>query len=72
MMEIQSLWQQIADNWLLVWMGTFFLLVIVWVMRPGSRKQYADTANIPFRNEDKPAGAPNDTGKASKTKELQP
>ncbi|WP_322889908.1 MULTISPECIES: cbb3-type cytochrome c oxidase subunit 3 [unclassified Yoonia] len=70
-MEIQSLWQQIADNWLLVWMGTFFLLVILWVMRPGSRKQYADTANIPFRNEDKPAGVRDDTDKALKAKELQ-
>ncbi len=70
-METQTLLQQIADNWLLVWMGTFFLGVILWVLRPGSRKLYADTANIPFRNEDRPACAQNCADCACDTKELQ-
>jgi len=32
-----------------------FLAVVVWAFRPGSSKVYKDTANIPFRHEDKPA-----------------
>jgi cytochrome c oxidase cbb3-type subunit IV len=66
---MDSIVQQIADNWLLVWMGTFFLGVIVWVLRPGSRAIDADTANIPFRHEDQPAGAARTKQQA---KELQP
>jgi cytochrome c oxidase cbb3-type subunit 4 len=50
--------QQIADNWLLVWMGTFFIGVILWVLRPGSRATYKDVADIPFRHEDAPADNP--------------
>jgi cytochrome c oxidase cbb3-type subunit 4 len=33
-----------------------FLGVVVWVFRPGSRKVHDDTAEIPFRHEDKPGG----------------
>jgi cytochrome c oxidase cbb3-type subunit 4 len=36
---------------------SFFVGVILWVFRPGSRRTYADTADIPFRNETKPAQA---------------
>lgn len=53
-MDYHALWQQISDNWLLVWMGTFFLAVIIWAFRPGSRAIDADIANIPFRHEDEP------------------
>ena len=70
-METQTLLQQVADNWLLVWMGTFFIGVILWVLRPGSRTQYADTANIPFRNEDRPAPRKDADGVARDTKGLQ-
>ena len=54
-MDFQILWQQIIDNWLLVWMGTFFIGVIIWVFRPGSRAVDADIAAIPFRHEHQPA-----------------
>jgi cytochrome c oxidase cbb3-type subunit 4 len=37
-------------------MFVFFIGVVVWAFRPGSRKIHEDTANIPFRHEDKPAG----------------
>ena len=53
-MDYHALWQQISDNWLLIWMGTFFIAVIIWAFRPGSRAIDADIANIPFRHEDKP------------------
>ena len=36
-------------------MTVFFLGVIVWAFRPGSKATHRDTANIPFRNETTPA-----------------
>ncbi|WP_296423720.1 cbb3-type cytochrome c oxidase subunit 3 [Yoonia sp.] len=54
-MDTYSLMREIADSWVLLAMALFFLGVIGWAFRPGSRKTHADTANIPFRNEDKPA-----------------
>lgn len=47
--------REIADSWVLLLMVIFFLGCIVWAFRPGSRKTHSDTADIPFRNEDKPA-----------------
>ena len=44
-----------AGSWGLLFMFTVFILVILFVLRPGSGRVYKDTANIPFRNDDKPA-----------------
>jgi len=49
--------REIADSWVLLALFAFFVGVIFWVFRPGSRKVYKDVANIPFRHEDKPADA---------------
>lgn len=54
-METYSLLREFADSWMLLFLFTFFAGVVVWVIRPGSNKEHRDTANIPFRNEDKPA-----------------
>lgn len=54
-MENYSFLREFADSWMLLALFLFFLGVIVWVFRPGSREIYSDTADIPFRNEDKPA-----------------
>lgn len=54
-METYSLLREFADSWVLLAMTLFFLGVIVWAFRPGSTRTYSDTANIPFRNDDKPA-----------------
>ncbi|WP_146345797.1 cbb3-type cytochrome oxidase subunit 3 [Phaeobacter marinintestinus] len=54
-MEEYTFLRQFADSWMLVMLFVFFLGVIIWVLRPGSSKVYKDTANIPFRHEDKPA-----------------
>lgn len=51
-METYTFLRQLADSWVLLLMTLFFLGVIVWAFRPGSRKVHEDTANIPFRNED--------------------
>lgn len=55
-METYSLLRQFADSWMLLALFAFFIGVVLWVLfRPGSSKIYSDVANIPFRNEDKPA-----------------
>ena len=54
-METYTLLRQLADSWFLLAMFAFFIGVIVWAFRPGSSETYADTANIPFRHDDRPA-----------------
>jgi cytochrome c oxidase cbb3-type subunit 4 len=54
-MEIYTFLRQFADSWMLLALFAFFVGVIFWVFRPGSSKTYKDTADIPFRHEDKPA-----------------
>ncbi|SLN50103.1 Cbb3-type cytochrome oxidase component FixQ [Pseudoruegeria aquimaris] len=54
-MDTYSITRQFADSWMLLAMFVFFLGIVVWVMRPGSSKEYKDVANIPFRHENKPA-----------------
>ncbi|MGC1495691.1 MAG: cbb3-type cytochrome c oxidase subunit 3 [Sulfitobacter sp.] len=50
-METYSWMRQFADSWMLLAMTLFFLGVIVWAFRPGSRKTHRETSNIPFRND---------------------
>ncbi|RME14763.1 MAG: cbb3-type cytochrome c oxidase subunit 3 [Alphaproteobacteria bacterium] len=54
--DTYSIFREFADSWMLLAMFTFFVLTVVWVFRPGSRKTYEDTASIPFRHENQPAG----------------
>lgn len=56
-METYTLLRQFADSWAMLALLLFFLGVVVWAYRPGSRKTHEDIANIPFRHEDKPAAA---------------
>ncbi|MGC0223985.1 cbb3-type cytochrome c oxidase subunit 3 [Pseudooceanicola nitratireducens] len=56
-MDTYSILREFADSWMLLALFSFFVGVILWVFRPGSRRTYADTADIPFRNEMKPAQA---------------
>ncbi|MCR8548124.1 cbb3-type cytochrome c oxidase subunit 3 [Salipiger sp. P9] len=53
--ETYNALRHFADSWGLLAMFVFFVGVIVWAFRPGSRKTYKDVADIPFRHEDKPA-----------------
>ena len=59
-METYSLLREFADSWMLLVLFTFFLGVGLWLIRPGSRGAYSDTADIPFRNEDQPAARQED------------
>jgi len=54
-METYSFLREFADSWMLLVLFLFFVGVILWVIRPGSNKTHNDSANIPFRHEDKPA-----------------
>jgi cytochrome c oxidase cbb3-type subunit 4 len=54
-MDTYSIFRQIADSWVLLLMFAFFVGAVFWAFRPGSSSSYRDTANIPFRNEDKPS-----------------
>ena len=55
MEDTYTILQVIARSWGAMFMLIFFLGVIVFTMRPGSRKIHSDTANIPFRHDDRPA-----------------
>lgn len=64
-MDTYTFLRQLADSWVLLMMTVFFLGIIVWAFRPGSRALHADIADIPFRNETRPApngGCANCTG----------
>ena len=56
-METYSVLRQFADSWGLLIMFAVFVTVIVWAFRPGSSRIYKETAEIPFRHEDRPARA---------------
>lgn len=47
--------REIADSWVLLALFVFFIGVIFFAFRPGSRKLHNDAANVPFRHEDSPA-----------------
>lgn len=40
-----------ADSWGMLFMAAFFLLVIVWALRPSAKDAHADAASIPFKEE---------------------
>lgn len=54
-METYSLLRHFADSWALVALTTVFLGVILWAMRPGSRRLHDEAAQSIFRNDTKPA-----------------
>lgn len=65
-MEEYTLLRQFADSWMLLLLFAFFVGVVLWAFRPGSSKTYKDTANIPFRHDDKPAPVGGDIPATSK------
>jgi len=50
-MDTYSILRQIADSWVLLAMVIFFLGIILFTLRPGSKKVHDDIAQIPFRND---------------------
>lgn len=54
-METYTALRAFADSWHLLFMTLFFVGVVVWAFRPGSRAVHRDVANSIFRNDDRPA-----------------
>ncbi len=54
-MDLYTLMREFADSWALLMLVLFFVVVVVWAFRPGSRATHEDAANVPFRNENRPA-----------------
>ena len=54
-METYSFLRGLADSWALLLLVLFFVGVILFVFRPGSRKTHRDAAESIFRNETRPA-----------------
>ncbi len=54
-MDTYSFLRHLADSWGLLAMFAFFVGIVIWAFRPGSKQVHDDVANIPFRHEDKPA-----------------
>ena len=53
-MDTYTLLRQFADSWMLLAMFLFFVGMILWTLRPGSRPVHDDIAQIPLRNDDQP------------------
>lgn len=54
-METYSFLRQLADSWVLLALTLFFIGVVAFVFRPGSRKAHDQAAESIFRNENRPA-----------------
>ncbi|MEL6198182.1 MAG: cbb3-type cytochrome c oxidase subunit 3 [Pseudomonadota bacterium] len=51
-METYSFLRAMADSWFLLLMTLFFVGMILYTLRPGSRRVHDDIAQIPLRNDD--------------------
>lgn len=49
-MEQYTFLRHLADSWGLLLMFLFFVGVVVFVFRPGSKAEYAEVAKIPLQN----------------------
>jgi len=50
-MDIYSTLRHLADSWFLLVMFVFFVGVVLYTLRPGSKQLHDDSAQIPFRND---------------------
>jgi cytochrome c oxidase cbb3-type subunit 4 len=53
-----------AQSWMVVVMTAFFVAVMVWVLRPGSKKVYDEAANSIFRHDKNPGPVPGSSKEA--------
>ena len=54
-MDLYTITREFAASWGLVFLFAFFVGAVIFAFRPGSRELHRDSADIPFRHEDKPA-----------------
>lgn len=50
-MELYTILRAFADSWFLLFMTMFYLGVMVWAFRPGSREVHDEISQIPLRND---------------------
>ena len=50
-MDTYTILREFADSWMLLAMVLFFAAIVLYTLRPGSRKKHEDIANIPLRND---------------------
>lgn len=62
-MELYSFLRELADSWALLALTLFFVGVVLFVFRPGSRKLQRDAAESIFRHESRPAVADEKEGR---------
>ena len=48
-MSLYETLRHFADSWGLLALALFFLAILIWVFRPGSKKTYENQADIPFK-----------------------
>lgn len=48
-MEVYTAMRQFADSWGLLGMVMFFVIAVIWTLRPGSKSEEA--AQIPFEDD---------------------
>jgi cytochrome c oxidase cbb3-type subunit 4 len=53
-MDTYSTLRQFADTWGLLGLFLVFVGVVIYALRPGSKKLHDDIAQIPFRNDELP------------------
>lgn len=66
-METYTWLRAFADSWHLLFMFLFFIGVFIYILRPGASKVHDETANMIFRNDDKPESDVPDTDKGRKS-----
>lgn len=59
-MHVYSFLRELADSWVLLGMFVLFVVAIVFLWRPGARRQQREAAESIFRNERRPAPADED------------
>ncbi len=50
-METYTALRQFADSWALLFMALFFIGVVIFAFRPGSRKKADEAARIPLKDD---------------------
>ena len=53
--DLYTITRHFADSWGLAFLFAFFIGAVIFAFRPGSKELHRDSADIPFRYEDKPA-----------------
>ncbi|NKX43073.1 cbb3-type cytochrome c oxidase subunit 3 [Roseicyclus persicicus] len=71
MEDTYTIMRVFAGSWGMMFMLLSFLGVILFTLRPGSRQVHRDTANIPFRYDDRPMSDDSAPARTRQTKEAR-